>query len=253
MNINSGSIQDVPALKTLWQQAFGDSDAFADLFFQKGFSIERSRCIYKDGSPVAALYWFDCLWQDQKIAYLYGIATDKAFQNQGLCRALMEDTHHHLSQLGYVGAVLVPASSGLFSLYEKFGYRAFCPMERRTFEADRGQPVALRDISPEEYARLRRSFLPESALLQEGDALTFLSGFARFCAGENLLFCGSREENKLHFQEFFGDPSAVSSIIHTLDATCGAVRLYGTGPDFAMYLPLAEKSFLPAYFGIAMD
>ena len=253
MNINSGSSQTVPMLKTLWLQAFGDSEAFADLFFREGFSPERSRCIYKGSRPVAALYWFDCLWQGQKVAYLYGIATDKAFQNQGLCRSLMEDTHRYLRQLGYAVTVLVPAAEGLFSLYQKLGYRSFCPMERRIYDAAQGQSVNLREISAKEYALLRRDRLPENALLQEGAALSFLSGFARFYRGENLLFCADRDGDKLHFQEFFGAPASVSSVICAMGASSGTLRLYGTGTDFAMYLPLAAETFLPGYFGIAMD
>lgn len=253
MNIKAPGQKDIPALKLLWQQAFEDSSAFTDMFFAKGFSPKRSLCLYKEDLPAAALYWFDCRWREKPIAYIYGVATDKAFQNQGLCRALMEKTHRHLEQLGYAGTALVPSSESLFCLYEKLGYRAFCPMERRTVAAQPGSAVALRQISPEEYAQLRQSFLPENGILQGGNTLPFLSSFAQFYAGEKLLFCASREDETLHFQEFLGDAALLGPILNALGAKQGKVRLYGKGPDFAMYRSLQNDPTLPAYFGIAMD
>ena len=65
----------------------------------------------------AALYWFDCRHRGRPIAYLYAIATQRALQKKGLCRALMTNTHVHLRQLGYAGCMLVPANSKLAKMY----------------------------------------------------------------------------------------------------------------------------------------
>ena len=93
MNIDAPRKKDLPALKALWQQAFGDSDTFADAFFQHGFRQDRCRCLYLEDKPAAALYWFDCTWQDHPVAYLYGVATDQQHQNKGLCRAQIGRAH----------------------------------------------------------------------------------------------------------------------------------------------------------------
>ena len=122
MIIDKPRSETLPALKDLWQEAFGDSREFIDTFFRTGFSPERCRCLWKDDHLVAALYWFDCDWEKRKLAYLYAVATDKAFRNQGLCKKLMEDTHRHLEALGYSGTVLVPGEPELFSFYKKLGY-----------------------------------------------------------------------------------------------------------------------------------
>lgn len=253
MNIKPPKPKDLPALKQLWLQAFGDSEAFMESFFREAFREDRCRCLYRDDFPAAALYWFDCRWQDKPVAYIYGVATNQQFQKQGLCRALMEDTHRHLALLGYAGAVLVPSSQGLFSLYEKLGYRSFCPMERRTVAPTPGQTLALRAIAPGEYAALRPQFLPENSILQGEDALSFVSSFARFYAGEKLLFCAGQEGDTLYFQEYFGNADLLGQIVYTLGAGKGIVRLPGKGPDFAMYRSLDKDTTLPQYFGIAMD
>ena len=100
MIINQPQSSHIPALRQLWKQAFGDPDAFLDGFFETGFSPDRCRCIMLDQQILAALYWFDCTWNGKKIAYLYAVATDLQYRGNGLCRALMENTHLHLKFLG---------------------------------------------------------------------------------------------------------------------------------------------------------
>ena len=82
---------DTQALRRLWKQAFGDSDAFLDSFFSVGYSCDRCRQLSLDSQLAAALYWFDCSFSGKPVAYVYAVATDAAFQGQGLCRALMAE------------------------------------------------------------------------------------------------------------------------------------------------------------------
>ena len=70
MKIDHPAFEQVPGLRQLWQEAFGDSDAFLDGFFDTGFSPRRCLCV-TDGEPVAAVYWFDCRFAGEKLAYLY--------------------------------------------------------------------------------------------------------------------------------------------------------------------------------------
>ena len=70
----------IPQLRGLWKEAFGDEDAFLDAFFATGFSPDRCRCVTVDGQLAAALYWFDCSWEEKPLAYLYAVATGKAYR-----------------------------------------------------------------------------------------------------------------------------------------------------------------------------
>ena len=38
MIIKPPSKEEIPQLRTLWQEAFGDSDAFLDIFFSNAFA-----------------------------------------------------------------------------------------------------------------------------------------------------------------------------------------------------------------------
>ena len=237
--------------KQLWREAFGDPQSFIEAFFRSGFSPLRCCALEDDGELTAALYWFDCRWNEKKLAYIYGVATAKAHRGKGLCRKLMENTHLHLQQCGYDGAVLVPADDGLFAMYEKMGYRGFSPMEKREISAAGKTEVSPIDAAG--YAKLRRQRLPEDGILQEGDTLSFLESYAQFYIAGDAVFCAAREDATLYIQEFFGDPEKISSIAASLGAEKASVRLPGGNKPFAMYKSFTQCDAMPSYFGIALD
>lgn len=224
----------IPALRRLWKQAFGDRDDFLDGFFQTGFSYDRCRCLHTDGVLASALYWFDCSWKGKKVAYLYAVATDAAFQGKGLCRALMEDTHKHLQSLGYAGAALVPGDGGLSAMYGKFGYQGFCPVKKVTASAE--EAMAATRISPEAYHALRQTLLGNNSILQEMPALYFLATYGGFYKTEKAVFCGYRQGDSFCFEEALGE-------ISPRQEACLQ----------AMYLPFDNDPTLPAYLGIPLN
>lgn len=251
MTVDRPAESQYPALRSLWQQAFGDPDVFLDGFFATGFSPDRCRCIRWNDRLAAALYWFDCRWQGKKLAYIYAVATEADFRGKGFCRSLMEDTHAHLKKLGYAGAVLVPGSRELFGMYEKLGYRGFSPKLWQELPA--AEPaVPIRALTAEEFAEKRPTFLPEGGVLQEGATLAYLSTFAGFYEADDCLFCGGGEEIFL-FQEFLGDEKKIPGILAALQGKQGRVPCPGQGPDSAMYYPLTDEEEIPAYFGLALN
>ena len=233
----------ISQLRSLWQEAFGDSDAFLDRFFETAFSPARCRYIVIDGCVAAALYWFDCRCDGAPMAYIYAVATANAHRGKGLCRALMEDTHEHLKNTGYVGSILVPGNAGLFAMYKKMGYACFGGMDTVRFQA--GTPVTMREISPAEYATLRLQYLPPHAVAQDG--LTFLASYAKLYAGSDFILADTEELGL----ELLGNTAAAPGILAALGKKEGSFRIPGSNP-FAMYHPLTDAP-APSYFGIAFD
>ena len=235
--------EQTEGLCRLWQEAFGDDDAFLDTFWSTAFSSDRCRCITADGEVAAALYWFDCRCNGAPMAYLYAVATAKKHRGKGLCRRLLADTHTLLTKLGYAGSILVPGEPELFAMYEKMGYRRFGGMD--TFLCEAGQPTPLQQITAEEYARLRPGFLPEGGVEQDG--MAFLETYAKFYTGDGFLLAAAEDFGL----ELLGDATAGSGIAGALGWPSGKFRIPGAAP-FAMYHPFTEVP-IPGYFGLAFD
>lgn len=250
MNIDYPLQSQANELRALWHEAFGDDNDFMDAFFGYGFNPDRCRCITQDGKVVAALYWFDCSLNGQPIAYLYGIATAKSHRGKGLCRALLENAHSHLKYLGYAGIILVPSGEKLFKMYEKLGYCTCCSISEFTCAAG-GAPVSIRKIDGEEYCRLRRDFLPQNGVLQEGDGLQFLDQMTDFYVGDDFLLTVARQET-FFATELLGNTQAAPGILAALHWNKGTFRYPGNQRSFAMYHPLSDLN-PPAYFGLAFD
>ena len=250
MNIDYPAQSQMDDLRALWQEAFGDDEAFLDNFYTYGFTPDRCRCLSVDGHVAAALYWFDCSVDGRPLAYLYGVATAKAYRGKGLCRALMENTHEHLKYLGYSGAILVPNGDKLFRMYEKMGYEVCASVAE--FNCTAGLDAAqLRQVDAEEYSRLRREFLPENGVVQEGDNLQFLQTMADFYAGDDFLVAVYRGE-KCIVPELLGNTQAAPGILTALRKPQGHFRSPGDDRVFAMYRPLSDAP-APGYFGLAFD
>lgn len=251
MKIDYPIEDQLPALRRLWKSAFGDTDVYLDLFFENVFSPDRCRCVTLDEDVAAALYWLDCRAYGKPMAYLYAIATEKRHRGKGLCRALMADTHALLKDLGYAGCLLVPEGNSLFEMYAGFGYQVCSSV--REFSCTAGEtPVPLRLISAEEYAALRRSYLPEGGVIQEGENLTYLQKQTSLYAGEDFLLCAAMEDGKLHCPEILGNTDAAPGILAALGAQSGTFRTVGVEQPFAMYHALSDIP-MPTYFGLAFD
>ena len=249
MIIKHPEASDLPQLRSLWQEAFADTDAYLDAFFETAFAPTRCLTLWKQGRLAAALYWLRCRCREQPCAYLYAVATAKEFRGQGLCHALMEHTHALLRSQGYAMAVLVPGDSSLFALYASMGYACFGGMDESLHSAA-AAATELRQISAEEYARLRRRLLPEGGIVQEAETLALLQTQARFYAGENALVCAQRQQDTLFVPELLGsaDPG---SIVQALQCRGGTFRRSGSSP-FAMWLGLQAVA-PPEYFSFALD
>ena len=238
-------------LRSLWQLAFGDSAEFIGSFFAAAYAPERCRVIVRDDRVAAALYWLDAEYAGQKFAYIYAVATHPDFRNQGLCRQLMEETHAVLTGQGYSGALLMPAEEGLRQMYGKMGYRECCNVSE--FSCKAGAPVPARSVEKDEYARLRRDFLPDGGVIQEGENLDYLATYANFYAGSDFLLAAAPQNGRLHGIELLGNRKAAPGILAALGYGEGTFRTPGEDIPFAMFRPLKENVKSPRYFGLAFD
>ena len=124
----------IAKLRTLWQEAFGDSAETLDAFFATGFSPDRCHYLMDDGELVSALYWLDCSMEGKKLAYLYAVATKKACRGRGLGSKAMARWEETMRRGEYAHLMLSTQEDETAKFfYEKLGYRrigAFLPPEQ---------------------------------------------------------------------------------------------------------------------------
>lgn len=245
MNVDHPAASQIPGLRQLWQEAFGDTDAFLDLFFATAFDPKRCLCATEHATVAAAAYWFSC----GQYAYIYAVATAKNHRGKGLCHGLMDKLHALLRNEGYVGCIVVPGEESLRRFYGGMGYENFGGLGEVSCAA--GTPLPLRKIGTEEFSTLRRQYLPEGGVLQEGENLAFLSRWAAFYAGKDFLLTATREGDSLRGLELLGNVHAAPGIVAALGVKTGTFRIPGPTP-FAMCKSLMSEQ-KPTYFGFAFD
>lgn len=240
----------ITELRSIWKEAFGDSDVFMEDFFSVAYSKDRCRTLRRDGKTVSALYWFPVFEGGAKMAYLYGVSTLQEYRGQGLAAYLIEKTCKELQAKGYSGVLLVPGSEQLFEYYRKLGFFACTAIAEKCISA--AGYIQLRPIEREEYAVLRRKMLPYRGVEQEGAFLELLERQYNLFAGDGVLLCAAVQNEQAFIPEFLGDKALLPAVAGALGVRTAHARFPGQGRSFSMYRPL-DGHRPPLYFGLAMD
>lgn len=252
MNFEHPGPEQIRQLLQLWKEVFGEYDGFWELFLETGFQPDHCRCITENGQVAAGLYWFDCSCNADKIAYIYAVVTDPIHRGRGLCRKLMADVHGILKDRGYASVMLVPADEGLREMYRKMGYDECTTVSELVCTV--GESAAeIRTIDAEEYAWLRREYLPEVGVLQEGKNLSFLAAQAQLFTGADFLLAAYLENDRLQGMELLGNTAAAPGILRALGCKTGTFQIPGKDRPYAMLHKLKEHAVIPQYFGLAFE
>jgi predicted N-acetyltransferase YhbS len=252
MIIDKPRESDLPEMRAVWREAFGDSDAEIDLFMKTAFSPDRARIAYIDSSVASALYWLDCDVFGEKYAYIYAVATAEKFRGRGACTALMKNTHIHLKSLGYAAAILVPSSVRLFDFYARIGYEKSTYVDENCINASKSA-CDVRKISPCEYGKIRRKLLPRDAVIQENESLEYLGATHALYYGGGALLAARGEGDTLVCAELLGRTDASAEIAAALGYSKIRYRTQGSSRPFSMWYPLKPALIQPSYLGLAFD
>lgn len=255
MNIRYSQKEDIPRLRELWKQAFGDSDTFLDHFFSILYTPRRCLCGWEDGKPVAVVYWIDYKWHDHTIAYAYAVAVDQECRGRGYCQELLKALKPRLKKRGYFGILLVPENQDLAEFYQFLGYTPVMGAEHFTVPAAGDPDPGLRQIPWQQYRQYRTQLLPEESLLPDEDVYRFLATYLKFYIADAGLFCGWTEQTEegkvLHMEEFLGECRSIFQVIRAMDCVKGHFRLKGHYA-YGMMMWLTEDHSAPKYHGFPM-
>ena len=116
----------LPAMMRLWQDTFGDSDAFVRLFFTRVYRPQNALTLSRDGRLAAMLHIVPYRLRVGRCtlpaAYICGVSTRPEVRGQGLMTALMRRALRTMRRRGFALTTLIPAEPWLFDVYARSGY-----------------------------------------------------------------------------------------------------------------------------------
>lgn len=130
---------DIPAAKSLWKQAFGDSDAFINMYFDDKVLPGNSLGLFDDGliSVVHMLpYKIRVQGRSLQSAFIAGAATDKDRRGEGHMRTMLLESLKLMRSRGILMTHLYPFKH---SFYENFGWATYSYVQKKTIKSASSQ------------------------------------------------------------------------------------------------------------------
>ncbi len=278
--IRLSTFEDIPALRSLWNLAFGDGGAYLDNFFDTYYKPERMIVLEQNGDVCAMTAWFDTTFLlpglgEYRAAYLYAVATHPDCRGQGLAGRLLAWADGYFQTLDIPAVTTVPAEPSLHNFFGANGFReCFCHEEQILSPCDVQAPFTLAPISPARYAELRDSLLrntphihlPVEAVVYQAGCSALSGGglyAAETGAGTVLLCAEGMADGRLLVKELLGQPSACEEAANFLYSLLpnfsGICRFPGKNIQFGMLKwldKILENQWnwdTTAYLGLAFD
>lgn len=178
---------DEESVIRLWENAFGDTKDYIHFFYQRLKDLS-SLAAFDHGRLVSMLFLLpgnlviDKSSQDGR--YVYAVATDQEYQNQGIMKQLMRQAE--MTAIGQSARffALVPQSPALFSMYQKLGYQTAFYLSRSVIPAAIAPECRISPCEKEMFLSMR-----QKRLEQERGYFDFYPAFSQY-RYEEFLFSG---------------------------------------------------------------
>lgn len=255
---------DLPQIKQLWMQAFHDSEAATDFYFENRMPVRElltHLLIDREQDEVRGMLSMLPIRliageQSYPARYFFAIATDECFRRMGISTALIEEAERLTLEEGGVASLLVPANAPLFDFYGKRGYETAFYYELHHVQAQELPPcpadAVMLPLDVQEIERLRDAAFAPGGLYAHWDeqALGFVIKAADAWEAPMLRFATPKGEGYA-YGEWDGEtliikelaclgltPMEALAIIHQqMDAKRYALRLMQSDQPGANKVP----------------
>lgn len=153
---------DLPAMKELWQEAFGPDEQVQEIVEQFA-GVTHAWVNERDGQIAGMLLAPPAQIGTHKGVYLCGLTTAQSWRGKGVATELLQQVTNLLMQVGVEFSALIPETDALYSFYEKRGYqKAFArrtlekPLHRNLWSRAEFDTVPVRAVG-----ELRKKFCPQ--------------------------------------------------------------------------------------------
>lgn len=156
--------EDWPQVRSLWMEAFADSEDVTNTFLQEIRLWETGFGAFTmTGGLVSMMFLIPAeLYVQDQIApcrYVYAVATAKNERNKGLMRRLHAFAATEAKAAGATALLLVPAEKSLFSLYQTLGYRTRFFLGEQQVVCTYNDAVTLAPCSSDQFLCMREELI----------------------------------------------------------------------------------------------
>ena len=227
---------DLPGLRRLWLEAFGDPEPMIDAFYRLLPEMGSGLCAAAGAEVVGFSHLITGLALErpgqkrENAGYLYAVAVDPAWRDRGLGGALSRAGFALGKAQGLKLLCLQPADEGLFAWYDK-RLGTGCALRRRKELLPAGEAQPCMALSPTDFRFWREQLLRGRPHLVLGDgALRYQHSLLR-CFGGGFYLIGDavaavdRDGDTLRIPELLcARPEERPALAAALAASLGASR-----------------------------
>lgn len=241
-----------PRMAALWQTYFGGNSSQLRRIFRLAYDREHALVLRRPGDRqiAAQLFWQDCRLAGKPAACIGGFCVRPDLQRQGLGTELLEYTHQHLKEQGCSAVVMEPQDEELFWFYHPFGYKLAGTHDSFFAKAEGKAEMIM--VSPGEYHRLRREYLPENGLERPLNYFRYCSDTVAYFKGRDFV-CAVQREPVPDCLELLGNRAAANGIAGYFQLPHLQFHTPGTTTQDGMLLDFCGDMPENIYLGFASE
>lgn len=255
---------DREQLIALWQSVFGDSVDFIEDFLDNVMLPSRGFVAEVDGKIGSAAYIIDGISVSARpFPYIYAVSTLPEHRGLGMGEAVSLACARQIESEGGTAA-LHPAEDSLFNWYGKMGFAPSFSACESIIDISSETPIALKQLTPVEYALERRRMLSGNIFADfEPRLLTWLqkmSGgkFYNFDGGCAFAYSFSGTLNVAELLSTHNGRAAMATMSKNADSTRVFVRTPALDSleqigEICDFVATAHSDINSAYWGFAFD
>lgn len=254
---------DVPQLKALWKEGFGDSAEQINLFFEKVWPNAGGFCAEENDKVVSMVFtlpvFLALAGETKKAVYLYAVTTQEKFRRQGLCKKLLAFAEKELRKKYVCCMLLVPEDDHLAAYYEGLGFTQTPSVQLLDLQEQKQAGQAM-EISAQAYAGLRETLLIDVPHVQyDRKLLDYEAARCKFYQLQiaNSFGCAAvcTADGGCVVDELLPDAAFLPALATVVSADRWYVKCPGQTHVFAMMKWLEEEDpvYDAAYLGFSFD
>lgn len=276
-------ITDFNGIISLWQEAFGDSEAEIMFFLDKRYKPENTLIIEEDGKIASMLFLLEgemsVKGKCYPSYYLYAACTLNEYRGRGYMASLLDFAKETALNRGYYFICLMPGEKSLYDFYEKHGYKAIFKKKLLTVYPDAIKKDSILQYEAiDNIEELRSKAFDNADIFKwNKEALQFAFDHHKFFGGKAFVnrkgyILYSKKDNILVVKEITFTDDFCSALFHILaleknvdklhvhlpveyESTLGSCKIIDSGMMLAVNED-AEKimnKISNAYLGLTLD